>query len=126
MLNCIALWRSAFRNPKEEKMFEKRILPLFIKREIAQTSFFAGVLPTYRVLNRAENIAPKQFQLRDIVMGRFNPAVRFALRYPTSLPGLNFMLTMNFSSYLCFHLSHWSQEKGVSRRFSSGTSSEGD
>ena len=63
-------------------MFEKRILPIFRQGEIAGKSLFASVLPIHCVLNRTENVASKQFQLRDIVMGRFTNAGRLAPCYP--------------------------------------------
>ena len=73
-------------NPEiEKKIIEKHILSLFLQREIAGTLFFASVLPTRCLSIRAEKVALKQFQLRDIVMRRFTPAGRLALCYPSSI-----------------------------------------
>ena len=68
---------------KTEKLLEKHISTVFLSRGIAETLFFASVLPTDCLLITVEKVAPKQFQLRDIAMGRFILAGRLALCFPT-------------------------------------------
>ena len=68
--------------PERLKVLEKHILPIIARREIAGTPFLASI-PTTCSLDRTENDAPKQLQLRDILMGPFTPAGRLASGYPT-------------------------------------------
>ena len=46
-------------------MFENTFLTIFLKQQMAGTSFFAMVLPICCVLDGAEKVAPTQFQLPD-------------------------------------------------------------
>ena len=69
---------------KTKKSSKITLLPLFLRREIAET-FFASVLPTFCVPDRVTNVAPKQLQFWDIMMGRLTPIWRLAPRYPTNL-----------------------------------------
>ena len=58
---------------------------MYFVNENSRNIFFASVLPTHCVLNRAENVALKQFQFRDIVMGRFTSAGRLVPCYSIHL-----------------------------------------
>ena len=68
MLNSSMVWRIAVTwnvSLKRGKMFENTFLTIFLKQEMAGTSFFAMVLPICCVLDGAEKVAPTQFQLPD-------------------------------------------------------------
>ena len=66
---------------KPKKNAQKHIFAYISLTRNSRNIVFASVLPT-RVLSRAEKVASKQFQLRDIVMGRSTPAGRLAPPYP--------------------------------------------
>ena len=72
------LLRPGLGNRKDKNCSKNTFLPIFAQLQRAETSFFASILRIWCVLNRAENVAPKQFQLWDILMGHFTPAVRLA------------------------------------------------
>ena len=81
MLNCSVLWRIAVTwngNPKREKCSKIHFLLLSLQHKIAVSPFLASELPTFCVLDRAENVAPKLFPLWDILMGHFTPAWRLS------------------------------------------------
>ena len=76
VLNCSVVWRVAVTwNEKPEKENARKVhFCIYFSNENSRNFFFAGMLPTFCVLaGQVENMAPKYFQLRDSLTGRFTP-----------------------------------------------------